>query len=400
MARTGTAAVQDSPASGGKAVSLEPPAIPPSPGLGPDAAARESAPPTDDHGPSDPASEVRRTEPRAEAPPVSVRPRLAPEAARPSVLPPRGLDETPPTSSVVTDRRPSVVTDSPSERLSRPLLASEALMEDLAPVEPAGASARIWCAGLGAGFAVVGALPLLGLRPGGLSAAVPSLVIGAIALVAALARVTYRQRAVAMVVLGLLSGVVDLGGTRAALAAGVGGVGWSLSRLVPAIAIAAALIFRSRYRAYGGARIFLGAALLTAVPFAIHAAIGFSSGFGPAQLGAVVVLTAVAASLTGFMGSETTGAGPYLAWSIVTAFATELALRALWSPGALRTPTNIIHVGIAATAFAGAAVLAALGLFQIAAWRFAADARRINLHPPVSRPEGRRDSDVDWSTRA
>jgi hypothetical protein len=289
--------------------------------------------------------------------------------------------------------------ESPSERLLRPLLASEALMEDLAPVEPAGASARIWCAALGAGFFVVGALPLLGLRPGGVSAAVPSLVIGAIALVAALASVTYRQRAVAMVVLGLLSGVVDLGGTRAALATGVGGVGWSLSRLLPAIVIAAALIFRSRYRAYAGARVFLGVALLTAVPFAIHTVLSYSIGFGPAQIGGTVVLVAVAASLTGFMGSETTGAGPYLAWGIVVAFATELALRALWSPGALRTPANFVHVAIAATAFAGAAVLAALGLFQIAAWRFAADARRIDLHPPASRPERNRDSDVDWSTR-
>ena len=54
------------------------------------------------------------------------------------------------------------------------------------------------------------------------------------------------------------------------------------------------------------------------------------------------------------------------------AFATELALHALWSPGALRTPASFVHVAIAATAFAGAAVLAALGLFQIAAWRFAA----------------------------
>jgi len=81
--------------------------------------------------------------------------------------------------------------------------------------------------------------------------------------------------------------------------------------------------------------------------------------------------------------------------------ALELALRALWSPGALRTPANIVHVSIAATAFAGAAILAALGLFQIAASRFAADARRINLHPPASRPEARRDdSNVDWSTRA
>ncbi len=395
MARNGSAAAQNSLPRGGKPSSPEPPATPPSP----EAAARPPATSPENLGPSDPASEIRRTEPRPEAAPLSVRTRPV-ESTRPSLLPPRSLDETPPASTLPGERRTSLVGESPSERLLRPLLASEALMEDLAPVEPAGASARIWCAALGAGFAVVGALPLLGLQPGGLTAAIPSLVIGAIALVAALARVTYRQRAVAMVVLGLLSGVVDLGGTRAALATGAGGVGWSLSRLVPAIALAAALIFRSRYRAYGGARIFLGVALITAVPFAIHTVIGFSDGFGPGQIGAVVALIAIAASLTGFMGSETTGAGPYVAWGIVLAFAAELALRALWAPGALRTTTNVIHVSIAAAAFAGAAVLAALGLFQIAAWRFAADARRINLHPPVSRPKGRQDSDVDWSTRA
>ena len=396
MARTGSAAVQNSPEGGGKPLAAEPPATPPSTG----AKAQAVAPPLEDPGPSDPASVIRRTEARADATPLSVQGRAA-EAKRPSLLPPRSLDETPPTS-VVMDRRPTILTgDSPSDRHSRPFLASEALMEDLAPVEPAGASARTWCAVLGAGFAVLGTLPLLGLRPGGFSAGIPSLVIGAIALVAALSRVTYRQRAVAMVVLGLLSGMVDLGGTRAVLAAGVGGVGWSLSRLVPAIAVAAALIFRSRYRAYGGARIFLGAALLTAVPFVIHAVLSFSSGFGPAQIGSLVALAAIAASLTGFMGSETTGAGPYLAWSIVIAFAAELAIRALWSPGALQTPANIVDVSIAATAFVGAAILTALGLFQIAASRFAADARRINLHPPASGPEVRRDdSNVDWSTRA
>ena len=389
MARTGSAAVQNSPEGGGKPLAAEPPATPPSTG----AKAQAAAPPPEDPGPSDPASVIRRTEARADATPLSIQGRAA-EAKRPSLLPPRSLDETPPTS-VVMDRRPTTLTgDSPSDRHSRPFLASEALMEDLAPVEPAGASARTWCAVLGAGFAVLGTLPLLGLRPGGFSAGIPSLVIGAIALVAALSRVTYRQRAVAMVVLGLLSGMVDLGGTRAVLAAGVGGVGWSLSRLVPAIAVAAALIFRSRYRAYGGA-------LLTAVPFVIHAVLSFSSGFGPAQIGSLVALAAIAASLTGFMGSETTGAGPYLAWSIVIAFAAELAIRALWSPGALQTPANIVDVSIAATAFAGAAILAALGLFQIAASRFAADARRINLHPPASGPEVRRDdSNVDWSTRA
>ena len=78
--------------------------------------------------------------------------------------------------------------------------------------------------------------------------------------------------------------------------------------------------------------------------------------------------------------------------------AIELALRALFSPDAERTPATITDVVSGALAFAGASTLAALGLFQILAWRFAADARRINLH---SRPveTDRHSSDVDWSTR-
>ena len=81
---------------------------------------------------------------------------------------------------------------------AKPLLASEALMEDLAPVEPARRDARVWCAACGIGFVLFGALPLVGLLPGALAAAVPWLVTGAISLIAGAARVTYRQRAIAM----------------------------------------------------------------------------------------------------------------------------------------------------------------------------------------------------------
>src|SRR6185369_17160068 len=165
---------------------------------------------------------------------------------------------------------------------------SEALMEELAPVEPARRDARKWCLGVGAGFIFFGLLPLLHLRPGGVAAAVPSIVSGVIALVAGLARVGYRQRAVAMVVVGVLSGVVGLHGSGALLTSAVGGMGWGLTRMIAAVALAAALYFRARYRAYAGARVFLGAAYALSVPFLVHTCLQLRGGFGIAQMGSVV----------------------------------------------------------------------------------------------------------------
>jgi hypothetical protein len=121
--------------------------------------------------------------------------------------------------------------------------------------------------------------------------------------------------------------------------------------------------------------------------------------FGAAQVGSVVALVAIAASLTGFMGAETTGAPPYLSHGIVIAFAIELALRALFAPEGARTTATIPEVVSAALAFAGASRLAALGLFQILAWRFAADARRIALNAARVEHEEKPDSSIDWATR-
>lgn len=280
-----------------------------------------------------------------------------------------------------------------SGRCAKPFLASEALMDELAPVEPGRRTARLWCAWLGAWLTLFGALPLVELRPGGLQAAVPSLVVGAIALVAARARVIYRQRAVAMVVLGLLTGIVGLHGTP------VGAPSLSLPRLAPAIALSAAVVFRTRYRAYAGARVFLGIAIIVSLPFVGLTALDFRGGFGVAQVGSLVALAAIAASLSGFMGAETTGPGPYAAHGVILAFAIELALHVLFSPDGERTTATLPDVVSASLAFAGACMLASFGVFQILAWRFAADARRIDLHSPKADHEERRDSEVDWTTR-
>jgi hypothetical protein len=282
------------------------------------------------------------------------------------------------------------------------MLASEALMEDLAPVEPARRAARIWCASLGVGFLALGALPLLGLRSGGAHAATPSFVFGGIALVAAVAPVTYRLRAVAMVVLGILSAATGLRGAGPAMGIAVGGTLWGICRVIAAATLPAALLFRSHYRAYAGARWILGVAFLSAVPFlAYTVATLLQFDFGLQQIGACIAVIAIVASLPGFMGSETTGAASLTGPGIIIALSAELCLHALSAPDALGSWTAIAAIAVSTAAFAGTSTMAALGLFQILAWRFCADARRIDLHaqPKDTTRSGPSSSSGDWSTR-
>lgn len=369
-------------------------AEPPSSGrvLAPQPEAPASADPpsavaTGEDPPSPPAQPEPPPEPSAVPPPTS-------SAAHRSLLadPTQRPPDAPASSSEA----------SPVVPRAKPLLASEALMEDLAPVEPARRDARIWCVACGVGFVLFGALPLLGLLPGALGAALPWLVTGAISLIAGVARVAYRQRAVAMLVLGLLTGLVALQGSGTLVRAD-GGAGWGLARLVSVVALTAALLFRARYRAYGGARVFLGAALALSVPFVVHAvlAVAGGGGFGAAHAGAVLVLVAIAATLIGFMGAETTGAGPYLPPVLVFAFALELGSRGVAVVGLSGGLASLLGVLVGAAGFGAAAGFTALGLFQILAWRFAADARRIDLHSPLREPAPRAEHDPshEWSTR-
>jgi hypothetical protein len=289
-----------------------------------------------------------------------------------------------------------------SSRRAKPLLASDALMEDLAPVEPARAGARFWSAGLGLAFAAFGALALLGPSDGGLDVAIPSFVLAGIAIVAALTRVTYRQRAVAMVVLGLLCAVLGLRGIGPATGIAVGGFAWGLCRVVAAIALPAALIFRSRYRAYTRARWILAAAFAASVPFLGYVTtllVPFDH-FGLAEAGAIAAIVAILASLAGFMGSETTGAGSYTSIGVVLGLAAQLALESLAQPDALASAGSIADVAVSMLAFVAVSALTSLGLFQILAWRFAADARRINLHPrPPKDSIHKLERSGEWSTR-
>jgi hypothetical protein len=334
-------------------------------------------------------------DPPAQPPAPFAIPPPTPSAAHRSLL--ADPTQRPPDAPASTADAPPVVAAP-----AKPLLASEALMEDLAPVEPARRDARIWCVACGVAFVLFGALPLLGLLPGALGAALPWLVTGAISLIAGVSRVTYRQRAVAMLVLGLLTGLVALQGSGTLVRAD-GGAGWGMARILSVVALTAALLFRARYRAYAGARVFLGAALAVSVPFVVHAALALAGdgGFGAAHAGAILVLLAIATTLIGFMGAETTGAGPYLASVLVFTFALELASRGVAVVGLSSGLAPLLGVMVGASGFGAAAGFTALGLFQILAWRFAADARRIDLHSPLREPAPRAEHDPsrEWSTR-
>lgn len=309
----------------------------------------------------------------------------------------------------------------------RPLLASEALIEDLAPVEPLGRNAQIVCVVTGLLFALLGALPHLGVASRGRSAFVPSLVVGAVTVFAAVTRVSYRQRAVAMVAVGAIVAVLGIAGTGPAQGIAEGGAIWSIARWLAAALLPAALLFRARYRAFQGVRLLLGVAFLAALPFAVHALLLVMApvDFGLVQVGALIALVALAAGLVGFMGSETTAAGTFIAPAMIAAFALQAGLQRIGAqiPGSLADVFGVIETAaedpeaiqvapavalsiatvwdaaVTTVALGASALLSALGLFQILAWKFAPAARKIDLHRAQETAIPERPSTEEWSTR-
>lgn len=382
----------------------------------------------------DPAEDV--AEPPGEAPEPPPPPasdpaqRLAAPPAEPAGLPHWAND---PLSEAPASPGPAA--PSTGRPASRPVLASEALMEDLAPVEPLRQQARVLCVISGLVFALLGALPLLGLQMGGRAALVPAEVVGAVTLFAAVAHVTYRQRAVAMVALGAIVAILGIAGMGPARGIAHGGALWSVAQMVAAAALPATLLFRARYRAFEGARMLLGLGFLAALPFAVHAVLLLvdpGATFGFVQLGAVLALAFVVAGLPGFMGSETTAAGTFVAPAMIAAFALSAGLHRIGAlvPGslgelvglaqaaaesaqatveegeALRAAPSVtlpaaalLDAVVTTIAVGVSALLSAVGLFQILSWKFAPVARRIDVRKATEAALEDRPSVEDWSTR-
>lgn len=282
---------------------------------------------------------------------------------------------------------PARATGEPSsESPPRPLLASEALIEDLAPRQPARRLARLLCLSLGLVFVAAGGLLELGPRAALSERTVPAVLLGGLAMVAGVTPVSYRQRALALVTLAYVAGMLGLRNLGPAAGIAPSGQLWGFFQLLASTVLPAALLFRARYRAYRRARWILGIAFVLSAPFLAHGAASLLvDELHASHLGTVAALVATLAGLAGFMGAETTGAGSYVAVGIVASSALSLGAQLLKRPG-----FAVFDAAVVLVAFLAVVTMATVGLFQLLAARFAQDARRIDLrqaapkstHPP------------------
>jgi hypothetical protein len=256
-----------------------------------------------------------------------------------------------------------------------PVLASEALREDVAPVRPWDGSLRIWFGVVGAVLLAVGAGLHLHVLHGVPQAAPIAFSLGGGVVATALLPFPYTVRGVLGLLIGM--GLVGLGIMRLGLLAGLVLPGhspaWELARMMGATALPAALLFRARYRAYLGARIGLIVALVVALPASVHAGMVVATGPLFARVAAGLVLLAVLTSLMGFMGEQTTGASTAWAVFVLAMFGVDVTARALWLGAGWQT-----HV-MAGVVFLAACTLTSLGLFQLLASAFAKDARQVDV---------------------
>ncbi len=260
-----------------------------------------------------------------------------------------------------------------------PILASDILREEVAPLAPASAAMRHWILALGVGFALLGAASFEGFVPAGYLAVSASLVTSGAAALAWIGPVPYAARAGLATLAGLVPLVLGAEQKGPLALLGLegpvqGGAGLVLVTLLPA-----ALFFRAQYRAFRAARGFLVVALALAVPSVLFLGRGAIAGDTSLllRIADVIVITAVLASFAGFLGPETTGA--CMLWGavlLVAAPARHLVASVLGGAGASRLgPSAALAMG---HGLAGTVV--SLGLYQLLAATLARRARMVDVH--------------------
>lgn len=262
-----------------------------------------------------------------------------------------------------------------------PLLASEVLREELAPLQPARGSCRLWLLLIALALTALGLAMRFGVgvpaeRLQGATIAFSA--AGALVAVAALP-FPYALRAGVAVLVGLVLMVLGLqsGGPLGGLTVD-GSLIRGIARLVTLTTLPAALMFRARYTAFKQARIVLAVALGLALPFVVLEVLLLADSGAPlvARAGAALSIAFVACSLFGFMGQGTTGWGALWAALVLGGIPLEVALRHFTLADAA---TGHLTYPATAVGLVCAAVAASLGLFQLLATLWAPEARRLSL---------------------
>ncbi len=288
------------------------------------------------------------------------------------------------------------------KRTPPPVLASEALREDLAPLEPGRSTTRVYHAVSALTLLVVGLASRAGL---GFTAEPPN--AGAVCMAAAaatgaaaIAPVGYRWRAGFGAAIGL--GIMVMGGLGRgplALLAMADGLGdGAIGRMLTAILLPATLLFRSHYRAYQRGRLLLLLAYLASLPFVVSEALDVVQGGQLVQqFGASVTLVFVLSGLFAFWGTPPVSVMAWIAPSLTVVMALDVVLVGLQTPAlAAAAGMGALAFELTALTLIACASIASLGLFQILAAMYARDARRINVHPPEPKLPTMRPSSGDY----
>lgn len=270
-----------------------------------------------------------------------------------------------------------------------PVLASEILREDVAPLAPWSREFRVWDVVLALTVVALGVgahLRLIAPTTGGPWV---EYAMGTTLLVLALPR-SYLARGIASMILGLLVaglGLAKVGPLGDWVPAGASTLS-SVLHFFAMLALPAALLFRNRYPAYVGATVILLVAYVVTVPALVFAGLSVVQGPLAASIAAGVTLAVVALSLVGFLGEGTTGVSTLLAVLVIVVFGAERMARPLWAQGWEGSQVDL-RAGLSLII---AAALATKGLFALLASAFAADARRVDVlrvrKPSLNRASG------------
>jgi hypothetical protein len=277
-----------------------------------------------------------------------------------------------------------------------PILASEALREDVAPLEPGRRAAQFWLVAMGVILVASAGAQQLGWLAAPPSPAPFTAGVGALVLLAALAPVPYLVRGVVVAAAGWATlgfGLIGWG-PASGLVASSGHWVWEGARVAASTVLPAVLLFRARYRAYRGARIALFVGVALAIPAAVHEGFLIASGPVAGRVAAGVALLSVLSAFIGFMGPHTTGASTAWAVGILVAFGAEVALRGL---GLVRGQPVVLASAHVALVYLVSCTLAAVGLFKVLAAAFARDARRVDVLHAQEPPEEPGEESVDLS---
>jgi hypothetical protein len=258
------------------------------------------------------------------------------------------------------------------------ILASEALREEVAPLEPGRGAGRAVTGAVGLSLALLGLALRGGIGPmGAREAASLSFAAAGAAIALAAFPLPYAVRAAAVAALGVVLMLLGEGGFGPVAGLSLGsGPGTDLARLVVLAMLPGALLFRARYRAYPRARGVLALALGLSLPFAVSRGL---VAFGPGapfvdRAGAALDMAVILSGLFGFMDENTTGGGSVWAALVLAILSGDIALREL-APASYPHPGPLAHVATALGTLC-ASVLAATSAYHLLAAWFARDARR------------------------